>query len=91
MKAIAAWISVLLSAAPQSVIAAGHGPVFGATAPTLGKGGWSLDTAWTLRTGDDAASDQMFKSMLSYGITEKLQVSVSLPIAMGGGQLPAAR
>ena len=36
---------------PHVAAASGHGPVFGATTPTLGKGGWSLDTAWTLRTG----------------------------------------
>lgn len=91
MRTIAASIGLLLSVASQALLAAGHGPVFGGTTPTLGKGGWSLDTAWTLRTADDADSDQMLKSMLSYGITEKLQVSASLPIAMSGGQLPAAR
>ena len=91
VRTIAASIGLLLSVASQALLAAGHGPVFGGTTPTLGKGGWSLDTAWTLRTADDADSDQMLKSMLSYGITEKLQVSASLPIAMSGGQLPAAR
>jgi hypothetical protein len=31
--------------------ASGHGPVFGAATPTLGRGGWSVDQAWTLRAG----------------------------------------
>ena len=29
-----------------SLYASGHGPVFGAATPTLGKGGWSFDQAW---------------------------------------------
>ena len=34
---------------------------------------------------DDADSEQMLKSMISFGITEKLQVSASLPIATTSG------
>ena len=51
--------------------ASGHGPVFGAATPTLGKGGWSFDQAWMGRIGtgtDD--SDQMLRSMISFGLTE---------------------
>jgi hypothetical protein len=71
--------------------AAGHGPVFGAATPTLGRGGWSLDQAWTLRGGDQDQRQQMLKTMLSFGITENLQISGSLPLAMAEGRLAPAR
>jgi len=71
--------------------AAGHGPVFGAATPTLGRGGWSLDQAWTLRSGDQDQRQQMLKTMLSFGITENLQISGSLPLAKTEGRLAPAR
>ena len=60
---------------PASVFASGHGPIFGFATPTLGKGAWSLDVAAMDRI---AGSEQavMLRSMLGYGITEDLQVSV---------------
>lgn len=82
-------LAVLLQAA--SARAAGHGPVFGATTPTLGRGGWSLDQAWTARCGEDGDRQQMLRTMLSFGITENLQVSGSVPLAMGEGLLAEAR
>jgi hypothetical protein len=71
--------------------ASGHGPVFGAATPTLGRGGWSIDQTWTLRQGDDDERQQMLKTMVSFGITENLQLSASFPIVMGDGQLGPAR
>jgi hypothetical protein len=71
--------------------ASGHGPVFGAATPTLGRGGWSIDQAWTLREGEDEERQQMLKTMLSFGVTENLQLSGSFPIAMGDGDLAPAR
>ena len=71
--------------------ASGHGPVFGAATPTLGRGGWSLDQAFTLRVGDDAAREHMVKTMLTFGITENLQISGSFPLSMGGDTLANAR
>ena len=44
-------IGAILAGAP-AVSASGHGPVFGGATPTLGRGGWSVDQAWTLRGGD---------------------------------------
>ena len=64
MKAIAACLAAVLCAAPQATFASGHGPVFGATTPTLGKGGWSFDTAWTLRASEADAKEQMLKGMI---------------------------
>ena len=71
--------------------ASGHGPVFGAATPTLGRGGWSLDQTWTIRTAEDADDQQMLKTMLAFGITENLQISTSVPLAMSDGSVEPAR
>jgi hypothetical protein len=80
---------VLVGAGPAA--ASGHGPLFGAATPTLGRGGWSIDQAWTLRSGNDDQQQQMLKTMLSFGITENLQISGSFPLAMSDGRLAPAR
>jgi hypothetical protein len=69
--------------------ASGHGPVFGAATPTLGRHGWSVDQAYTFRAGDDTDSQQMFKTMVSFGITETVQISGSIPVAMRDGLAPS--
>jgi hypothetical protein len=84
-----AVIAILAAAVPAR--ASGHGPVFGAATPTLGRGGWSIDQAWTLRAGDEDQRQQMLKTMLSFGVTENLQLSGSFPLAIGDGRLPPAR
>jgi hypothetical protein len=72
------------------VSASGHGPVFGAATPTLGRGGWSVDQAYTFRGADGQDdSQQMFKTMVSFGITETVQVSTSVPVAMRDGLAPS--
>jgi hypothetical protein len=86
--AIALAVSIA-SAAPG--FASGHGPVFGAATPTLGRGGWSVDQAWTFRSGDEQQRQQMLKTMLSFGVTENLQLSGSFPLAMEDGRLAPAR
>jgi hypothetical protein len=75
----------------QIARASGHGPLFGAATPTLGRGGWSVDQAWTLRSGNDGEREQMLRTMFSFGVTENLQLSASLPLAMSDGRLAAAR
>ena len=83
--------AVLLRAV--DVAASGHGPVFGAATPTLGKGGWSFDQAWMGRgsTGE-AGSEQMLRSMISFGITEDWQISGSLPLSLRSSpQMPMGR
>jgi hypothetical protein len=87
----AALVAMLFVTVPAPAFASGHGPVFGAATPTLGRGGWSVDQAWTLRAGDDEQRQQMLKTMLSFGITENLQVSGSFPLAMSDGTLATAR
>jgi hypothetical protein len=84
-------VAFVLVASATPLVASGHGPVFGAATPTLGRGGWSVDQAWTLRSGDDEERQQMLKTMLSFGVTENLQLSGSLPLAMSDGNMPAAR
>lgn len=77
---------------PGAVAASGHGPVFGAATPTLGKGGWSFDQAWMGRRDRSGDDDQMLRTMLSFGITEDLQISASLPIGLTStGRMPMGR
>lgn len=73
--------------------ASGHGPVFGAATPTLGKGGWSFDQAWMGQRMDGPAdSGAILRSMISFGITEKVQISGSVPMPLGaGGRMPSGR
>src|SRR5438874_12523095 len=93
MKITRGILSVLcVSALATPVAASGHGPVFGGATPTLGRGGWSVDEAWTGRfCAADQPSDQMLRTMLSYGATENLQFSVSVPVPLSTGTLASAR
>jgi hypothetical protein len=59
--------------------AQGHGPVYGLSTPTLRKGGWSLDAGFMGRVMGEHEM-VMLRPMLSYGITEDLQFSASLPV-----------
>jgi hypothetical protein len=76
---------------PAQAFASGHGPVFGPATPTLGKGAWSLDVAAMGRFGDD--NQALLRPMLGYGITEDLQISLSLPMPLYArrGSTPPAR
>ena len=70
--------------------AQGHGPVFGLATPTLGRGGWSLDVTAMSRFFDQTEA-VMLRPMVSYGITQDLQVSGSFPMPVYVPQgLPAA-
>jgi hypothetical protein len=83
--------TVLLLALTAPAVASGHGPVFAAATPVNGRGGWTLDQAFTSRVGDDGQHSEMLKTMLSYGITEDLQLSASVPLATHDGNLSPAR
>src|SRR5437764_1235004 len=93
MKITRGILSVLcVSALATPVAASGHGPVFGGATPTLGRGGWSLDEVWTGRfCSADEPSDQMLRTMLGYGLTENVQLSVSVPVPLSTGTVPPAR
>jgi hypothetical protein len=85
-----ALVLIFMAGASRSD-ASGHGPVFAAATPVNGRGGWTLDQAFTVRAGDDGEHSEMLKTMLSYGITEEVQLSVSVPLAMHDGNLSQAR
>ena len=75
--------ALLIAGLPRVSSASGHGPVFGAATPTLGKGGWQLDQAWLGRLVEGPSTDeQTLRTMISFGITEDLQISGSVPIVL---------
>jgi len=72
---------ILMAAACTPAAAQGHGPAYGLSTPTLGRGGWSLDVAAMSRfVGDREAV--MMRPMVSYGFTEDIQISASLPMPL---------
>ncbi|HEX6464235.1 MAG TPA: hypothetical protein VFZ98_07280 [Vicinamibacterales bacterium] len=75
------------------VFASGHGPLFGAATPTLGKGGWEFDQAWmgqVMKRPDRGG--ELLRTMISMGITERVQASVSTPIPLATSDLlPSGR
>lgn len=86
--AVIACLGVLTNGRPAW--ASGHGPMFGMTTPTNAAGGWAIDFGTMGRIGrpDNAATS---RTMLTFGITEDLQVSGSVPYVFGSATLPAAR
>lgn len=61
--------------------AQGHGPAYGLSTPTLGKGGWSIDVPVMSRfVGEREAV--ILRPMISYGIMEDLQISASFPMPL---------
>lgn len=74
---------VLLALAAGTSLAAaqGHGPVYGLSTPTLGTGGWSIDIGTMGRWVGDTRM-LMLRPMVSYGITEDLQISASFPMPL---------
>ena len=72
-------LSVCTLASFRTAHAQGHGPVFGLSTPTLRKGGWSLDNGFM---GQLVGEHEMvmLRPMVSYGITEHIQISASLPL-----------
>jgi hypothetical protein len=90
---LAGAAALVIGLATASLSASGHGPVFGGATPTLGKGGWSFDQAWMGQVMDGSTrQEQLLRSMISFGITEKVQISGSVPIALGAeGAVPSGR
>jgi len=76
---------------PMAAAAQGHGPAYGLSTPTLGRGGWSIDVAMMGRFVGSARA-VMLRPMLSYGVTADLQVSASVPLVIEAPSgLPQAR
>lgn len=68
----------------------GHGPVFGMTTPTNVKGGFSLDLGLMGRAGV-RDTGTMFRAMLGYGVTEDVQISLSVPYVISAAPFSPAR
>lgn len=93
MRRLITFAMLLSASLPRAALASGHGPVFGAATPTLGKGGWSFDQVWMGRTSDAPdTNDQLLRTMISFGVTKDFQISTSLPIALtSSSQMPMGR
>lgn len=87
-RSVAAILVCVLSG--SQLFAQGHGPVFGLSTPTLRRGGWSVDNG-LMGQLSDTHEMVMFRPMISYGITEHLQISASFPLPLytSEGMAPA--
>lgn len=74
----------------SAVSASGHGPVFGMTTPTNAAGGWSVDFGLMGRRGEQTQGST-FRTMISHGWTEDLQLSGSIPAVFSAPTLPPVR
>lgn len=78
-------------AAAGALAGQGHGPIYGLSTPTLGRGGWSLDVGGMGRLLEGARV-VMARPMLSYGVTEDIQAYASVPLSIEPGRgVPAVR
>ena len=84
-KLIAAALVVM--AMSSRISASGHGPVFAGATPTLGKGGWQFDQAYMGRSTEEAV-EQTLRSMISFGVTPRVQLSASVPVPLVTGSQP---
>lgn len=76
-----AFLVLARSMLASPAAAQGHGPAFGLSTPTLAQGGWSLDVGTMGRLVGDRRM-AMARPMISYGITEHLQISASVPVPL---------
>ena len=74
-------IALVVIAVSLPLSAQGHGPVYGLSTPTLGRGGWSVDVAGMGRFFSGGRT-MMLRPMLSYGLTEDVQLSASVPLPL---------
>lgn len=89
-RLLACTLAGALVGFPHTVLASGHGPVFGLTTPTNAAGGWAVDFGVMGRTGD-GENGAMTRAMLTYGFTEDVQLSVSAPLVFASAPFPQAR
>lgn len=80
-RALGVAVTATACAAGAPLVAQGHGPIYGLSTPTLGRGGWSLDVG-AMGRFLDGRRVVMMRPMLSYGITEDLQAFVSVPLSV---------
>ncbi len=87
---VAALVLFVVLLCPVSRGESGHGPVFALTTPTNAKRGWALDIGIMARTGADDRG-LMSRAMMSYGITEDLQFSITVPAVFSSAALAPGR
>src|SRR5688500_3408704 len=80
-RAIPITLLVLMLLATQGQTS-GHGPLFALSTPTNAARQWSLDFA-TLTIRDQENTGAVFRNILSYGITDAVMLSVSVPLIAG--------
>lgn len=85
-----AALAIAVTLWPLGASASGHGPVFGMTTPTNAAGGWSLDLGVMGRIGD-GDDGAMTRAMITYGVTEDVQLSVSAPLVFASAPFAPAR
>lgn len=81
---------LLMLSVTEAGLGSGHGPVFSLATPTNVRGGWSLDIGTMGRVGTPDSS-VMSRAMLSYGITQDIQISVSGPAVFSTAPLAPGR
>lgn len=86
----AASLWPVAASADQGPLFSGHGPVFGLTTPTNADAAWAIDLGFMGRKGD-ADDGAMIRTMISYGVTEDVQVSWSMPLVFSSAPLAPAR
>ena len=90
LSSAAALALALATARVAPASASGHGPLFGLATPTNVAGGWAIDFGAMGRRGDEGQAATV-RTMVSYGWTEDLQLSVSAPFVITSAALPASR
>ena len=77
---LAIFVSILTAVSESQ--ASGHGPLFALSTPTNASGQWSVDFA-SLMIRDQENTGAVFRTVLSYGITDSVMLSASIPFIAG--------
>jgi hypothetical protein len=81
---------ILVLALPLSLLADGHGPVFGLATPTNSKGEWSFDSGVFGRSNSFDA-EASFREQIGYGFTPHLSLFFTAPVVLGDAVLTPTR
>jgi hypothetical protein len=87
---IRAAVLLVIFGLPLVAGAAAHGPVFGLATPTNSQGEWSLDEGIFGRS-TSLGSEASARSLIAYGFTPHLTLSLTLPAVVGDTPLPPTR
>jgi len=75
---------------PASVLAQGHGPVFGYATPTNSQGEYSFDAGLLSRSSADG-TQLAARGIVTYGFTSFLQIAITTPALLTNTLLPPTR